>query len=79
MQQPGPALPDFFDDLPCAALILDVQQGTVVLGNAAARALYRREGYSPVGIAHDYSGRGAHGVWMQKQRTADKTPPRFWR
>lgn len=39
MQLPGPALPDFFDDIPCAALILDVQQGRVVLGNTAARTL----------------------------------------
>ena len=47
--------------------------GTVLLmveaENAAAQALYRREGYGPVGHAKDYYGRGRHGVWMQKQRT----------
>lgn len=42
--------------------------------NAAAQALYRREGYGPVGQARDYYGRGRHGLWMQKQRTAHAGP-----
>jgi len=37
--------------------------------NAAAQALYRREGYLPVGQAADYYGRGRAGIWMQKTRT----------
>ena len=36
--------------------------------NAAAQALYRREGYRPVGNAADYYGRGRSGIWMQKSR-----------
>lgn len=36
--------------------------------NLTAQALYRREGYLPVGNAADYYGRGRSGIWMQKQR-----------
>jgi len=36
--------------------------------NLGAQALYRGEGYLPVGDAVDYYGRGRHGIWMQKQR-----------
>ena len=42
--------------------------------NVGARALYKREGYAPVGTAQHYYGRGHHGVWMQKQRTAERPP-----
>lgn len=43
--------------------------------NAAAQALYRREGYLPVGTAADYYGPGRSGVWMQKSRTTPAAPP----
>ncbi|MGH2559310.1 MAG: GNAT family N-acetyltransferase [Thermomicrobiales bacterium] len=36
--------------------------------NEVAQALYRREGYLPVGKGQDYYGRGHHGIWMQKKR-----------
>lgn len=36
--------------------------------NAAARALYKREGYKDVGVSRNYYGRGKDGIWMQKQR-----------
>ena len=53
-------------------------QGNVLLmveaENLAAQALYRQEGYLPVGDAADYYGRGRHGIWMQKQRTVKATP-----
>jgi len=52
--------------------------GDVVLmvetGNTAAEALYRREGYLPVGVSRDYYGRGRDGVWMQKHRTPNPPP-----
>jgi [ribosomal protein S18]-alanine N-acetyltransferase len=52
--------------------------GNIVLmveeGNAAAQALYRKEGYKPVGTSRDYYGRGQDGIWMQKQRTPAVTP-----
>ncbi len=55
------------------ALEAALPRGNVLLmveeDNAAAQALYRSEGYGPVGHAKDYYGRGRHGVWMQKQRT----------
>ena len=60
------------------ALEAALPRGNVLLmveaENQAAQALYRREGYGPVGDAKDYYGRGRHGVWMQKQRTAQATP-----
>ena len=62
------------------ALEAALPKGNVLLmveeGNAAAQALYRREGYGPVGHAKDYYGRGRHGLWMQKQRTT-KSPPKL--
>jgi ribosomal-protein-alanine N-acetyltransferase len=36
--------------------------------NAAARSLYKKEGYKEVGISRNYYGRGKDGVWMQKVR-----------
>jgi ribosomal-protein-alanine N-acetyltransferase len=52
--------------------------GDVVLmvetGNAAAEALYRREGYVAVGVSRDYYGRGRDGIWMQKHRTPNAAP-----
>ncbi len=42
--------------------------------NAGARALYEAEGYHRVGFARDYYGRGHHGIWMQKRRTAKAAP-----
>ena len=46
--------------------------------NAAAQALYRREGYLPAGTAGDYYGRGRPGIWMQKQRgDASAAPPKL--
>lgn len=43
-------------------------------GNAGAQALYRKEGYKPVGTSRDYYGRGQDGVWMQKQRGSNVLP-----
>lgn len=45
--------------------------------NAAAQALYRREGYASVGRSDDYYGRGRAGIWMQKSRggTGGAPPP----
>ena len=54
--------------LPKGNVLLMVEEA-----NTAAQALYRREGYLPVGTAHDYYGRGRSGIWMQKQRTAQAT------
>ncbi len=42
--------------------------------NTGARALYESEGYHRVGFARDYYGRGHHGIWMQKRRTAEAAP-----
>jgi [ribosomal protein S18]-alanine N-acetyltransferase len=42
--------------------------------NSAAEALYRREGYLPVGVSRDYYGRGRDGIWMQKHRTPNPPP-----
>ena len=36
--------------------------------NSGAQALYRQEGYLPVGTANDYYGPGRNGIWMQKNR-----------
>jgi ribosomal-protein-alanine N-acetyltransferase len=55
-------------DLPIGDVVLMVEDG-----NEAARALYRREGYLPVGVSRDYYGRGRDGIWMQKHRTSN--PP----
>ena len=55
--------------LPWGNLLLMVEAD-----NAAAQALYRREGYHPVGNAADYYGRGRPGIWMQKPRTAAASP-----
>jgi ribosomal protein S18 acetylase RimI-like enzyme len=56
-----------------------LSQGNIVLmveaGNPGAQAMYRKEGYKPVGTSRDYYGRGQDGIWMQKQRT-QITPPR---
>mgnify|MGYP000386125771 CR=1 FL=1 len=42
--------------------------------NTGAQALYRKEGYKPVGTSRDYYGRGQDGIWMQKTRTPDVPP-----
>lgn len=46
--------------------------GDVVLmveaDNEGAKALYRQEGYSPVGVSQNYYGGGHDGIWMQKPR-----------
>jgi ribosomal protein S18 acetylase RimI-like enzyme len=55
--------------LPAGNVLLMVEED-----NVGARALYTREGYGQVGVAQHYYGRGHHGVWMQKQRTADRPP-----
>lgn len=56
-------------------------QGNVVLmveeRNDVAQALYRREGYLPVGTGRDYYGRGQHGIWMQKKRV-EGGPRKVW-
>ena len=64
------------------ALEAALPRGNVLLmveaENAAAQALYRREGYFPVGTAGDYYGRGRPGIWMQKQRGgAGAAPPKL--
>jgi ribosomal-protein-alanine N-acetyltransferase len=56
-------------ELPTGDVVLMVEQK-----NAAAEALYRREGYLPVGVSRGYYGRGRDGIWMQKHRTADAPP-----
>ena len=45
--------------------------------NAAAQALYRREGYVPVGRSGDYYGRGRAGIWMQKSRGEGTAPAKL--
>ena len=57
----------------------NVWRGVVALemveeSNTAAQALYRKEGYKPVGTSRDYYGRGQDGIWMQKTRTPDVPP-----
>ena len=42
--------------------------------NLAAQALYRQEGYRPVGTAVAYYGRGRDGIWMQKDRGTGAPP-----
>lgn len=49
--------------LPVGDVVLMVEEG-----NEAAKALYREEGYSPVGVSQNYYGPGRHGIWMQKPR-----------
>jgi ribosomal protein S18 acetylase RimI-like enzyme len=39
--------------------------------NDSAKSLYRREGYTEVGISRSYYGRGKDGLWMQKHRTVN--------
>jgi ribosomal protein S18 acetylase RimI-like enzyme len=60
------------------ALEASLPHGDVVLmveeGNVAAQALYRKEGYRPVGTSRNYYGRGNDGIWMQKSRTPQSTP-----
>jgi ribosomal-protein-alanine N-acetyltransferase len=55
-----------------------LSEGSIVLmveeSNTGAQALYRKEGYKPVGTSRDYYGRGQDGIWMQKQRTPNVTP-----
>jgi ribosomal protein S18 acetylase RimI-like enzyme len=57
-----------------AALEQAIPTGNVVLmaesWNSGAQALYEREGFVRDGVARDYYGRGKHGVWMCKIRTA---------
>lgn len=60
------------------ALEAALPHGDVVLmveeGNVAAQALYRKEGYRPVGTSRNYYGRGNDGIWMQKSRTPQSIP-----
>jgi ribosomal-protein-alanine N-acetyltransferase len=56
-------------ELPIGDVVLMVEDG-----NAAAEALYRREGYLPVGVSRGYYGRGRDGIWMQKHRTLKASP-----
>jgi ribosomal-protein-alanine N-acetyltransferase len=66
------------------ALETALPRGDVMLmveeGNEAARALYLREGYVPVGTAADYYGRGRSGIWMQKSRpeAGGGSKPKLW-
>jgi ribosomal-protein-alanine N-acetyltransferase len=55
--------------LPVGDVVLMVEEG-----NEGAKALYRREGYLPVGVSRDYYGRGRDGIWMQKHRTPNPPP-----
>ena len=61
-----------------AALEAAIPAGNAVLmveqENTAALALYAASGYAEVRQAHDYYGRGRHGVWMEKRRTGRPTP-----
>ncbi|CAA9585488.1 MAG: hypothetical protein AVDCRST_MAG19-4528 [uncultured Thermomicrobiales bacterium] len=60
-------------ELPRGDLLLMVE-----VENLGAQALYRAEGYLPVGSAADYYGRGRGGIWMQKGRDgADDAPPKL--
>lgn len=58
-----------------------LSEGNIVLmveeANAAAQALYRKEGYKSVGTSKDYYGRGQDGLWMQKQRVKSG-PAKLW-
>jgi ribosomal-protein-alanine N-acetyltransferase len=56
-------LRDLEAELPVGDVVLMVEDG-----NEGAQALYRREGYLPVGVSRDYYGRGRDGIWMQKHR-----------
>ena len=42
--------------------------------NSGAQALYRQEGYVPVGTANHYYGSGRNGIWMQKHRGTEHRP-----
>lgn len=57
------------------ALEAALPSGDVVLmveaDNASAKSLYRREGYTEVGVSRNYYGRGKDGIWMQKARTTN--------
>ncbi len=56
-------------ELPVGDIVLMVEKG-----NDAAEALYRSEGYLPVGVSRGYYGRGRDGTWMQKHRTPHPPP-----
>lgn len=51
-----------------------IPQGDIVLmveaENDTAKALYRREGFTEVGVSKSYYGRNLDGIWMQKTRDA---------
>lgn len=59
------------------ALEAAIPEGNAVLmveeENTTARALYAASGYVEIRQAHDYYGRGRHGVWMEKRRTGEPT------
>ena len=65
------------------ALELVLPRGDILLmveeENTAARALYLREGYVPVGTATNYYGQGRSGIWMQKTRpdAGGSSPPKI--
>jgi len=54
------------------ALEAAIPRGDIILmvetENETAKALYRREGFTEVGVSKDYYGRGRDGIWMQKVR-----------
>ncbi len=54
------------------ALDAAIPRGDMILmvetENETAKALYRREGFTEVGISKNYYGRGLDGIWMQKVR-----------
>lgn len=60
------------------AALLDALEAALPLGNVmlmveeenlGAQALYKRQGYVPVGNATNYYGPGRSGIWMQKVRS----------
>jgi ribosomal-protein-alanine N-acetyltransferase len=55
--------------LPAGDMVLMVQDS-----NKGAQALYRQEGFRPVGVSRDYYGRGSDGIWMQKSRVPNPAP-----
>ncbi len=62
------------------SLDVAIPQGDIVLmveaENETAKRLYRREGFTEVGISRNYYGRNLDGIWMQKAR-GETSPPRI--
>jgi ribosomal-protein-alanine N-acetyltransferase len=63
--------------LPIGSVMLMVEEE-----NTGAQALYKRQGYVPVGNATNYYGQGRSGIWMQKVRPGAgsdaKSEPKLW-